>query len=210
MNKVVVKYLLATAAVVVVGYNSVYFSKLSEVQAKGTATAFDAPAYARTFWTSKLPQALTTATDLPALLAQLQADTPAAFKAHAHSLSIGNVSYFLVKGAGEVTAIGDNDVTLRLTTAPGQPTVRIATEYVFGNAARDALQAASLQQVGNTMDLNNIAAEINQQIRTQVVPPFKASVRAGQRVSFVGAIELNQKHLHTDDIKIIPLQLQVE
>jgi hypothetical protein len=60
------------------------------------------------------------------------------------------------------------------------------------------------------MDFNNVSAEINKLIRKRVVPPFKSSVKKGDRVTFHGAIELNREHLQVNDIEIIPVSLQIE
>ncbi|GAB4021597.1 hypothetical protein GCM10028808_66940 [Spirosoma migulaei] len=205
MPKNSLKYAVLLVLLGVVAYNSVYFKKLDEVKAGSNSTSkFDPAAYAQTFWTSKLLPATSTATDFSTLLTLLKTDKEKAIDTYSHALGIGNIRYFLVKGEGKLTAIGDNDVTLAL---PSGETIRLATEYIFGNAVRDASGLIKITEFDNTMDLNNVSAELNSIIRKKVVPPFKASANVGSTVKFVGAIELNREHLHLDDIEVIPISV---
>lgn len=205
MPKNALKYTVLLVLLGVVAYHSVYFKRLDEV--KGSAgpnagQAFDAASYAGTFWTQKLLPATAKATDFDALLLLLKTDKEKAFNSYSHALGIGNIRYFLVKGTGKVTAVGDNDVTVLL---PSSQSVKLATDYIFGNAARDVSGLIQITEFDNAMDLNNVSAELNAIIRNTVVPPLKASAKPGATVNFVGAVELNQAHLHLDTIEVIPI-----
>lgn len=203
------KYVVGLVLLGFVAYNSVYFRKLDEVKAAGTsgAGAFNAPRYAETFWTTKLlPAAPHSATDLATLLPLLKTDKEKAFTTHSQALGIGNIRYFLVKGEGVVTAVRENDIAVKL---PTDETVHLATEYVFGNAARDASGLIKITEFTNTTDLNNVSAEINDIIRKRVIPALKTSAKAGSKLSFIGAMELNRAHVHLDEIEIIPISMNV-
>jgi predicted lipoprotein len=204
-----IKYALALLVMLVVGYHSVYFRKLSEVKAAAAGGKFDAAAYAHTFWEEQLTPALAQATDLGQLLALLQTNKDSAFKNHSHALGIGNLRYFLVKGEGKITALNENDLSLALPPAAPGTAITLATEFVYGNAVRDALGLLDINDFSNTMDMNNVSAEINKKIRTDVLPPFLAKAREGSVVQFTGAIELNQQHLRLNKIEVIPVSLQV-
>lgn len=199
-----IRYLLYVAVIALLAYNSVYFKKLDELKA-GTA-AFDAAGYARDFWDKKLTPGLSKAVELSVLTSLLKTDKEKAFDEHSHALGIGNIRYFLVKGEGVVSGVNENEVVV----AVGENEVRIATEYIFGNAVRDASGAIDINAFTNSMDFNNVSAEINKLIREKVVPPFKSKVKKGDRVAFHGAIELNREHLQVNDIEIIPVSLQIE
>ena len=202
------KYGLWAAAAALVGYNSVYFKPLDQVKAAGTAqaTTFAADAYAQTFWTAKLkPAASTTATDLSQLLPLLKTDSEKAFGTYSHALGIGNIRYFLVKGTGTVTSVGDNAISVSLPTGE---TVELATEFIFGNAARDASGIIQITDFDNTTDLNNVSAALNEIVRQQVVPPLKTMAAPGRKLSFVGAMELNQAHPHLNTLTLIPIAIQ--
>ncbi len=207
MSRNSLKYAGLLVLLGIVAYNSVYFKKLDDVKATSGSNAnqkFNANAYAQSFWTSKLLPEAPKAPDFSSLLAQLKTDPEKAFGTYSHALGIGNIRYFLVKGEGVITDIGPNDVTVSL---PSGEAVRLATEYIFGNAARDASGLIKITDFDNTNDLNNVSAEIDAIIRTKVVPPFKASAKVGDKVKFVGAIELNKEHLHLENLEVIPIKL---
>lgn len=209
MNKPL-KYALLLALLGFVGYNSVYFKRLDEVKsARSTTGPFNAVAYAKTFWTTKLLPATTkvdnSISELNSLIASLKTEPEKAFETHSHALGIGNIRYFLVKGEGSISAIGPNEITVSLA---GGNELKIATEYIFGNAARDASGLIQITEFSNTTDLNNVAAEVNEIIRKEVIPGLKATAKTGKKVQFVGAIELNRAHLHMDTIEVIPITIQ--
>jgi predicted lipoprotein len=209
MRKNLLKYGSLAAVLGLVAFNSVYFEKLDAHRAAaGTRAAgrFEATAYAASFWSTKLRPALAQAHDLPMLLTDLQATPQTAFKVQSHALGIGNIRYFLVKGAGTITAVRENDVAVRLTNGAE---VRLATEYIFGNAVRDATGLIHITDFENTADLNNVSEQLNTLVRTQVVAPFRAAARPGLAVQFAGAIELNQAHLHLNNLEVIPLAATV-
>ena len=199
------KYSFGLLGLGLVAYNSVYVKPLDQVKAAGSAqtTVFAADSYAQTFWIAKLkPAASTTATDLSTLLPLLKTDEKKAFDTYSHALGIGNIRYFLVKGEGTVASVGDN--TIRVSLPTGE-TVQLATEFIFGNAVRDASGIIQITDFDNTTDLNSVSAALNDIIRQQVVPPLKAMATPGRRLSFVGAMELNQAHVHLNALTLIPI-----
>lgn len=207
MNKIL-KYIAGFALLFLVGYNSVYFKKLGERKATASKE-FDAKTYARNYFDNTLLPALINAVDINALKVILLADVHKAFETHSHALGIGNVKYFLVKGEGEITAINENDITILNKADYGGKVYTIATEFVYGNAIRDASGLISLNEFNNTMDINNVSEEINKIVRTEVLPPFKKAAKKGDVVQFTGAIELNKEHLNVEDIEIIPISLKI-
>nr|WP_295923205.1 DUF2291 domain-containing protein [uncultured Dyadobacter sp.] len=200
-----IRYLLYVAAFALLAYNSVYFKRLDEVKA-GHA-AFNAAAYAKDFWEKQLIPGLGKAVELTTLNSLLDTDKDKAFDEYSHALGIGNVRYFMIKGTGKVTDVDENQVTV--ATGAGSE-VRIATEYIFGNAVRDASGTIDINAFTNSMDFNNVSAEINRIIREKVVPPFRSRVKKGDNVTFCGAIELNREHMQTNSPELIPVRLQIE
>ena len=192
---------------VFIGYNSVYFKSLKDVKA-GVET-FNAAAYANRFFHQQLLPLSDSAVQLTDLLVLLKANKEEAFGRYGHSLSIGSINYLLVKGEGIATAINANTVALRLPADSLGTTPEIATEFVFGNAIRDASGKIKLSEFSNLTDVNNTSMELNKIVRTKVLPPFKKEVKEGSHVRFYGAVELNKDRLNLDDIEIIPIQLQV-
>ena len=202
-----VKYILAIVAVIVIALNSVYFKKLDEVKASVSAKQFNAAAYAQTFWANKLLPNLDKAIEITQLNGMLSTNPAKTFDSYSHALGIGNLRYFLVKGKGTITSINEDDISVLLQPDTSQQAVTIATEYIFGNAARDATGLININEFNNTMDFNNVSAELNKIIREKVLPPFKQKVKKGNTIEFTGAIELNKEHLDISKIEVIPVSI---
>ncbi len=206
----VARYIITIVIVAVVGYNSVYFKKLDEVK-KSVAPnggTFDAAAYAGKFYNTSLIPALNKAVPLNDLLKLLATSKDNTFDTYAHALAIGNIRYFLVSGHGTVTTIRENDVQLKMDSSGN--IITIATEFIYGNAARDATGLVDITTFNSTTDLNNVSVELNKIARKNVVNPFRAIVKKGDNVQFAGAIELNKEHVNTENIEVIPLSLQIQ
>lgn len=209
MGNKTIKYAIAGLVVGLILYNSVYVEKLSEVQAASTEDTFDAAAYAQGFWNNSLLPAVPEAVDLSELIHQLKTNPEQAFEAHSHALGIGNIRYFLVRGQGEVRSVGENDVSILNETDTTRSIVQLETEFVYGNAVRDAVGAINISEFTNTMHLNQVSEEVNRIIRQEVIPPFREQVRKGDQVQFAGAVELNQTYLNLDELAIIPVSLVI-
>lgn len=209
MQKKVVKYSVFIIVLLFLGYNSIYFRKLDEVNGAASSQKFDAPAYARSFY-DQLNARLDSAVEMGKLLALLKTEPAKAFNEHSNALSIGNVRYFLVHGEATVTAVYDDAISISLPDSAMKSTVTIATEFIYGNAIRDASGLVDLKDFTNTADFNNVSEEINKIVRRDVIPPFKKEVKKGDAILFSGAIEMNKAHINIDSIEIIPIKLSIK
>lgn len=204
------KLLKYTAGIIILGllaYNSVYFRKLDAI--KAASSKFDAKTYARNYFNNKLVPALSNAVEINQLLFLLESDKEQTFQKYSHALGIGNIRFFLIKGEGQVISINENNVTVLAKTDTAQKNIQIETEFVFGNAIRDASGIIDINEFTNTVDFNNVSSEINKIVRTEILPRFKANVKKGAVVQFAGAIELNKEHLNVEDITFMPVQLKI-
>lgn len=202
-----VKYTIGILVVIFIALNSVYFKKLDEIKASRSAKEFNAAAYAQTFWANKLMPNLDKAIDLSRLTTLLSTDPGKTFDTYSHALGIGNLRYFLVKGKGTISSINEDDVNVLLHADTSSQTVTLATEYIFGNAVRDATGLININEFNNTMDFNNVSAELNKIIRENVLPSFKQKAKKGDTIEFTGAIELNKEHLDLSKIEVIPVRI---
>lgn len=207
MRKKGFKYGISACLLLLLAYHSVYFKSLSEVKAAGVVDQFDAAAYAQHFLDVELTPSMDTAVDINELLTLLEKDKETAFENHARALGIGNIGYFLVRGQGKISSINENDISVQTGAATQQKKIRVATEYIYGNAIRDASGLIELTDFPNTMDLNRLSEEVNKKIRTEVIPPFIARAEAGDSLQFVGAFELNRNYPDPDHIELIPITL---
>jgi predicted lipoprotein len=207
MLQKIIKYFLIILFFGLLLYNAVYFKKISEMQVSKIEAAFDAKAYAKTYLLEKIPVAKNKAVAIADLISALNKDSKKAFNNFSHFQNEGDTKYFFVKGEGKVTAIDEEYVTIKKASSGTE--IKLATQYIFGNTARDCSGLISIADFSNTMDLNNVSEEINKLIRTEIVTPFNAKVQKGDIVSFIGGIELSQSEPKTEEIEIIPLQLEI-
>lgn len=209
MRNKVIKYLLSILLIAFIGYKSMYFRKLDDVKTESSPKVFNASSFARSFYENKLLLRADSAVDLSTLISLLRSEPEQAFKQYSRALAIGNIRYFLVRGEGTITSMGDDAVALELNSQSIKTSVNIATEFVYGNAIRDASGLLNLNDFSNTADFNSISEHINNIIRKEVLPPFVAKAKQGTRVKFAGAIELNQKYVDVDSIEVVPIRLAV-
>ena len=119
-------------------------------------------------------------------------------------LGISNDYYFIIDGNATVIAIEDENVLIALNDNSEQQ-IRIATDFIFGNAIRDGSGIADIGNFQNTMDFNNISVELNNIVRDSIVPKFKEKVKEGDALYFKGAVKVNTKHPNLQELKVIPL-----
>jgi predicted lipoprotein len=206
MTRKSINYILAIAIAGFLLYNSIYIKKLSDSKTSETKP-FDAVAYAREYVFVKIPGASKNAIDIVTLLEDLTSNPDHAFAAYSHAQNPGDTRYFLVKGHGEVVAIDGSYVHIKI--AGESEEIKLATEYILGNAARDGSGLISVDEFVNTMELNNVSEEINKLIRKEILPPFEANVRKGSTVTFMGGVEQRQSHPTPKDLEVIPLSVEI-
>lgn len=202
------KYLLLIVVVGLVAYKSLYIKKLSTM-VRASADKFDAVTFSKKLWDEKLPAKLDGAIALSGFIRAVQRDPADAFSKHSNALGIGNYRYALVRTDGVVTELGDDDNTLQIDTGGSLLIVKLATEFIYGNAIRDASALVDVKDFPNTMDLNNISEELNKMVRKTVLPSFKEKVKKGDRINVTGAIEINRQHIRWAGLEIIPIRLQI-
>jgi len=207
--KKTIKYILSVAVIAFVVYHSLYFKKLDTVKNAPAAHQFDAAAYATIFYHQKLAAQLDKAADITVLETLLQSNPGKAFADYSHALGIGNTRYFLVKATGVVEAIGENDITIAIGADSAKKEIKFTTEFVYGNAIRDASGLIDINEFSSTADFNNVSAEINKIVRKEVLPPFRASVKKGDSILLYAAMELNQAHLKPGIPELVPVALKL-
>lgn len=197
-----IKYTLIAATFLFVGYNSIEIKPLNEVKKAGQK--FDAAAYAREYLIKIKQSGDNKAVEIRELVSMLELDKIKTFDQLSYAVSIGNIRHFLVKGEGIVSKINEDDIVLIVK----DKTVHIATEFIYGSSIRDCAGLFDIKKFTNNADMNNISAEINKIIRTEIVPPFKQKVKVGDSVQFMGALEMNQEYPQLDNFEILPIELK--
>jgi predicted lipoprotein len=206
MNKWI-KCAILAAAIALVGYNSIYIRKLSDVQNAVKAETFDAKAYAQNFLKDTLPAHPDKAIDLPLLSQTLTNDAAKGFS-WSHAQNNGNNRFFLVKASGRITKIDSEYVYLDVQGVSQK--VILAIRYIIGTAARDGSGLISVDEFTTTMDLNTVSEELNRLIRNELIPPFIAAAKPGQEIQFTGGLELQRNSPVPDTLEITPMILTIQ
>lgn len=208
MNKFI-KYGLLLVIVALLGYKSVYFEKLSTRKNTGTAV-FDATAFSKKLWTQQMPAKLDSAVALNTLIDAVANNKADGLNKYTNALAVGNYRYALVKTDGIITAVNEDEVLVDITAGDSVLHIRVATEFVYGNAIRDASGMVQVKDYPNTADLNSISEALNKIIRTEVLPSFKTAVKKGNNISVVAAVELNKEHIHWQGIELLPIRITIK
>ena len=201
MNKTI-KYSIVAVIAGLALYNSVYFESLDVYKKSKTTVVFDAKAIAVDFMSNKtmtLP-----AINASEFLIDISKDVNKYCEVKGKKLGVSDDYYFVIEGNATVVAIEEENVVIALDENKEQK-VRIATDFIFGNAIRDASAIADIGDFQNTMDFNTISIELNNIVREKVVPAFKQKVKEGDQVYFKGAVKINTKHPKLEELKVIPL-----
>lgn len=208
MNKYI-KYSLLLVVFALLAYKSVYFKKLSEVKSN-TTEKFDAAAFTKKLWEEKLPDKLDSAIELTALIKAINTGPDEAFEKYTNAMAVGNYRYAMVKADAEVLQVNEDDALIELPFADSLLKIKVATEFVYGNAIRDASNLLQVKDFPITTDLNSISEELNKMVRTVVLTAFKKTIKKGDKVTVTGAIEINKAHINFSEPEMIPVRLQIK
>lgn len=203
-----VKYIIVIAVVGLLGFQSVYFRKLSVVQ-KERQQSFDAIAFAKKLWEEQLPAKIDSAVRLTDFMQAVTANQQAAFAKYTNALGIGNYRYALIRVEGQVSKVNEDDLVLQISAGDSSLTATLATEYIYGNAIRDASGLVDVKDFPNSAELNSISEELNKIIRTTLLPAFRQQVKPGDKVAVVAAVEFNQEHVKWNQMELLPVRLQI-
>jgi predicted lipoprotein len=205
-----IKYGLAILAIALLAYKSVYFEKLSARKNSITTTVFDAAAFSKNLWAEQMPARLDNAIALSTLIDTVNKNSETALAEHTNALAVGNYRYALVKLDAVVTEVKEDEVLINIQAGDSLLQATLATEFIYGNAIRDASGLVQVKDYPNTSDLNSISEALNKIVRSEVLPSFKIAVKKGNTVSTVAAVELNKEHIHWQSLEFLPLRISVK
>ncbi|MEN3324743.1 DUF2291 family protein [Mariniflexile soesokkakense] len=200
MNKII-KYVVFALVIGLSLYNAVYFESLDEHKKQQNAGVFDAKTLAAHFMASKVETL--PAIDASEFLINIIKDVNNYAKSNGKKLGISDNYNFIIESNAKVVAIEDENVLIALSNSEQQ--IRIATDFIFGNAIRDASAVADIGNFQNTMDFNTISVELNNIVRETIIPSFKKEVKEGDKLYFKGAVKVNTKYPDLQYLKVIPL-----
>ena len=207
MNKNI-KYGLLIVVVALLAYKSLYFEKLS-TRITTVSDEFDATTFSKKLWNEKMSAKIDSSVQLSVLIDAISTNSENAVNKYTNALAIGNYRYALVKLDATVTDVKEDEVMLSTGHNDSVITVNLATEFIYGNAVRDASGLVQVKDFPNTGHLNEISEALNKIIRTTVLPSFKTEVKKSDRINLVAAVELNKEHIHWHGIELLPVRVQI-
>ena len=89
-------------------------------------------------------------------------------------------------------------------------TLSMPTDFIFGNAIRDASGLVNVSQFTSTMEFNMVSGEINKIVLQEVVKPFLEKVTEGDMVTFVGGFQMDQDDIDLSPLSFIPIRLDIQ
>ena len=204
------KYILIALILIIAAYNSVYFEPLDETKSQANPDTFDPVLYAADFWNNRLMNSLSDAVDAATLLDLFETDMQQAVSTYGNTLGIASIHAYLIKGQGRILSKNDDGVVLSVRAPDRNPDILLQTDYIYGNAIRDASGLIGVSQFSNTMDFNNISVEINKIVKEEVVPAIREMAHVGRRVHFVGASEVSEDSPDLYPLSVIPIRVEID
>jgi predicted lipoprotein len=193
------KKILFIAIVAILGYNSVYFEKLSS-RSKSTEVS-DFQLIAKKLYTDIVQL------DAPAIatLRQLaEANKDSLFHGYGNRLGIGNSAYFMAKIQGTIVAINKEEIQVK--SANGA-VYSLGVNFIFGNAIRDASRLVNLTDYKKTAEFNALSEALNAIIRENEIPKAVANLKSGDNVTVKVAFKLGKEETDFSKLNYLPVNI---
>lgn len=185
------------------GYNSVYFKKLSELK-NDTSSKTDFTKYADSLYFKGILKNDSNVS-IETLQEKLNTNKEAAFSEFGNRLSIGNSAYFMVKLTGQITSKNESGFSLKLDN--GQ-VYNIDTKFIFGNAIRDASKLVKLTDFMTNAEFNKISESLNKLVRENVLPSKLKELQIGNKITGRGVLSQSKKEDLPIKITLVDIQKQ--
>ncbi len=186
-------------------YHSVEIEKLSESQNQAVS-GFDPKTYVANFWLELQNRRDIVKADT--LLPLLVDDLTGAIEHYGTTLGVSSTHSFLCQGKGLVSSIGDDHFELAVT-ASRTFSIAVQTDFIFGNAIRDASGLVRVSDFPSTMEFNAISSEINKHVVQSVLPQVMNTLTLGDSVLFVIAFSVNENNPELNPLQVVPVKLEI-
>lgn len=196
------KKILFIVLITIVGYNSVYFEKLSSRNKKSTEIS-DFQPVAQKLYTDIIQ------VDAPAIatLQQLaKTDKDSLFHGFGNRLGIGNSAYFMTKIEGNVVALNEQEMKIKGTDGK---TYTLGLKFIFGNAIRDASKLVKLTDYKKTAEFNALSEALNAIIREKEIPKSVSNLKIGDNIEAKAAFKLGKEETDFSKLTFLPVSIKM-
>ena len=201
-----VQYILGIIVLLLVLFFSVKVENLDKYKAENSTVKFDAQLYTEEIWNTKLPACAENASEISEVFKALNDDPKAALEKFGRKLGISSTYYLVLKGGGTIEYVEQEFIVVSINNALK---VKIATDFIFGNAVRDGSGVVNIDEFINMTDFNNVSVAINKMIKEKLVLPLKTDASAGMNLKFAGAIEIKEDKIDLNTVRIIPISAKL-
>jgi predicted lipoprotein len=209
-KKKLIKYSVSTLIALLLIYNSIYLEDLDQRQHIQNSKNFDPVRYVQEFWNDKLPSILQNSIQVEKLLNGLKTNIVETGDNYGRTLGLASTYYFLIQGKGQIIELTDEGILVSITENRNIADLLIATNYIFGNAIRDASGLVDVNDFPSSMEFNNISSEINKVVTTRIIPSFVEKVNVGDNLVFFCASEINKDNPEISPLRLIPIQVKID
>ena len=112
----------------------------------------------------------------------------------------------MAKSKGTIEKVDSEFLVLALE---GNTKIKIATDFIFGNAVRDGSGKVNINYFLNMTDFNNVSVAINKLVKEKVVSRLRKSAEVGQVLEYAGAFEINEENIDLSNLSIIPVSAKI-
>ncbi len=197
-----IQYILGILIIIILVYLSLDIRRLDEVKVAAGDIVDNADEYAIRFWETELPSCISNALEINRFMNMIRTDPQQAFDDYGQQLGISHTWYFMLKGAGDIVSVEEEYL---IVNTDASYSVRIATDFIFGNAVRDGSGMVNIDNFLNMTDFNNVSLAINKLVKDSVVTELKKTARPGMTIEFAGATEISEENISSDAVRIIPV-----
>lgn len=202
----VIKYSVGILAAILVLHLSLDIKNLEKHRAAAITTIFNADDYTAKFWNDSLPVSIANAPQLPDLLKLMIENPENAFERYGKKPGISKTRYFMLTGKGMIEKVEDEFLVLAIDE---NTKVKIATDFIYGNAVRDGSGKVNIDDFLNMTDFNAVSVAINKLVKDKVVSRLRKSAAVGQWLEFTGAMELSEENIDLTAISLIPVSVKL-
>jgi predicted lipoprotein len=202
----ITKYSIGILAAILVIYLSLDIQNLEKHRAASNTTKFNATDFASKFWDESLPQSIAEAQKINDVLKLLNENPQKAFESFGKKLGISKTHYFMVNGKGKIEQVADEYIVLALDE---NTKIKIATDFIYGNAVRDGSGKVNIDDFLNMTDFNAASVEINKLVKEKVVSRLRKSASVGQTLEFAGAFEIKEENVYLSSILVFPVSVKL-
>jgi predicted lipoprotein len=202
------------AAVIVSGFCWTFplfhVRSLKDVRESQADAQFNAADFVGRFWVERLLPVTEQAVDVAKVLEAINAAPGTVREQFGRTVGVSSAYFLFVRGVGRVVSVSEDDIGLAVNTEGDTADVSVPLGLVFGNAVRDGTGLLDSSSYPNAQEFNDISAELNSIVETNVLPQLQQVAKVGSRVRFVGCVEVGDEEMDLKPLKLVPIVVNAD